>query len=158
MPPKDTAVFSVSTISAEQMLEAVKRGCPCGGAIYIAEDDQNEAFDIVIHLPGPEPLIAIQSRFSKAESKNPITNGQVQKCLKNFKKFHPNLATQAPAFVIMAFRQAGARLSAETFAGSRVNMSKSCRQVAVLVKEDVMNIIPYSMRERPQFSSAADSM
>ncbi len=158
MPPKEEAVFSVSTISATGMHNAVEQGCPCGGAIYIAECDQNEAFDILIHLPGSAPLIAIQSRFSKAETKNPITNAQVQKCLENFQKFHPNLASKAPAFVVMAFRQAGARLSPQNFAGSNVKMSKACKQVAVLVKEDVMNIIPYSMQERPQLSSASNSM
>jgi hypothetical protein len=151
MPSK--SVFSVSTISAKQMQDAVQRGCPCGGAIYIAECDQNEAFDICIHLPGSKPLIAIQSRFSKTTTKSFVTNSQVRKCLEDFNKFHLDLASKAPAFVVLAFRQAGAKLSAQDFAGSGVQMSKACKLVAVLVQEDIMNIIPCSMQERPQLSN-----
>jgi hypothetical protein len=150
--PKE-AVFPVSTISAKQMRSAVQSGCPDGGAIYIAESDQNEAFDILIHLPGSKPLIAIQSRFSKTTTKSFVTNSQVRKCLEDFNKFHLDLASKAPAFVVLAFRQAGAKLSAQDFAGSGVQMSKACKLVAVLVQEDIMNIIPCSMQERPQLSN-----
>ena len=153
MPKK--AVFSVTTISAKQMQDAVQSKCPDGGAIYIAESDKNEAFDIFIHLPGSNPFIAIQSRFSRPTTNSSITNGQIQKCLVDFNKFHPYLASKAPAFVVLAFREAGAQLSAKTFAAPDVQMSKACRQVAVLVKEDVMKLIPVSLQGRPQLSSSS---
>jgi hypothetical protein len=152
--PKE-AVFPVSTISAKQMRSAVQSGCPDGGAIYIAESDQNEAFDILIHLPGSNPCIAIQSRFSKPTTKSSITNTQVKKCLVDFCRYHQFLASKASAFVVLAFREAGAQLSAQDFAGSDVEMSKACRQVAVLDKEDVMKLIPVSLQGRPQLSSSS---
>jgi hypothetical protein len=155
MPQK--AVFAVSTVSKEDMEKAVKKGCPPGGAIYIAKDDQNVAFDILIHLPKPNQLIAIQSRYSKTTTESTITNGPVKKCLEDFQTHHPYLSSQTPSFVVLAFRKAGAKLSAQEFAGLGVKMSKACEQVAVLDQQGLMNIIPFSMRERPQLSSSSNS-
>ena len=151
----EKAVFPVSTVSKEQVKKALNMGCPPRGAIYIMEDDQNEAFDVLIHLP--EQLIAVQSRYSKGTTKSAVTSAQVQKCLEDFQKYHPDLASKAQAFVVLAFRKAGAQLSAQSFAGPHVNMSKACKQVAVLVKEDLINIVPLSMHERPQLSSLRTS-
>jgi hypothetical protein len=142
-------LFPVLTRSGEFISRSVQQNSSKQGAIYIAKERQNPGYDIVIHLPGNNPSIAVQVKFSKAGSSTMLSNDDISESTRQFAGKHPKLARKTAAFVMFAFRRMNQNVESRAYVNSPLGVVyDSCKEIAVLSRQDILRLVPYSMRPR----------
>ena len=144
LPRLEHATFDVHWIDEADLEAKIKRHKETG-AVFIIKRDSYPGVDLFVLFPDGR-LPAVQVKYSRPNSTTTLSNNDMKKSLAEMAKLPA--ATHCPAYAMFALRKGTQNIDRTTWAGA---VHLPCDEVEVLLRDDVLGIIPLSLRARPLF-------